>query len=65
MAKKLRVSLLARAVVKGVYPKYCAAVEPFLLAFSVSYMLESGVSHAIAFLKQMNRLTLKSVATCY
>jgi len=38
------------------YPKFGAAVEPFLLAFSVSYMLESGVSHENAFLKQKNRL---------
>jgi len=38
------------------FPKFCAAVEPFLLAFPISYMLESGVSHANAFLKQKNRL---------
>jgi len=37
-------------------PKFCAAVEPLLLAFPISYMLESGVSHANAFLKQNNRL---------
>jgi len=36
------------------YPKFCADAEPFLLAFSVSYMLESGVSHANALLKQKN-----------
>jgi len=38
------------------YPKFSAAVEPFLLAFSVSDMLESGVSYANAFPKQKNRL---------
>ena len=38
------------------YQKFFAAVEPFLLAFSVSYTLESGVTHANAFLKQKNRL---------
>jgi len=32
------------------------AVEPFLLAFPTSYLLESGVSHANAFLKQKNQL---------
>jgi len=38
------------------YPNFCAAVEPFLLAFSVSYIIESGVSHANALLKQRNPL---------
>ena len=37
------------------YLKFCAAVEPFLLAFPISCMFESGVSHAYAFLKYKNR----------
>jgi len=38
------------------YQKLYAAVEPCLLGFSISYMLEAGVSHANAFLNQRNRL---------
>jgi len=50
------------------YLKFCAAVEPFLVAFPIFYMLESGVSHANAFLKQKNRLNLEErgdLQPCY
>ena len=39
------------------YPKLYAAIEPFLLIFTVSYTFEAvGASHVNAFLKQRNRL---------
>jgi len=42
------------------YPKLSATVEPFLLAFPSSYMVEAGFSHANAVLtKQRNRLNLE------
>jgi len=42
------------------YPKFAAAAEPFLLAFSSSYMVEAGFSHVNAILsKQHNRLNLE------
>ena len=42
------------------YPQLCAVVEPFLLAFPSSYMVEAGFSHANAVLtKQRNRLSLE------
>lgn len=41
------------------YPQLCAAVEPFLLAFPSSYMVEAGFSHSTAVLKkQRSRLSL-------
>ena len=41
-------------------PQAYAAVEPFLLAFPSSYMVEAGFSHANAVLtKQRNRLKLE------
>lgn len=42
------------------YPQLCAVVEPFLLAFPSSYMVEAGFSHANAVLtKQRSRLSLE------
>jgi len=37
------------------YQKRYAAIEPFLIEMSISYMVEADVSHANAFLKQRNR----------
>ena len=42
------------------YPQLCAVVQPFLLAFPSSYMVEAGFSHANAVLtKQRSRLSLE------
>ena len=42
------------------YPKLSATVEPFLLAFPSSYMVEAGFSHANSILtKERNRINLE------
>ena len=42
------------------YPQLCAVVEPFLLAFPSSYLVEAGFSHANAILtKQRSRMNLE------
>ena len=44
------------------YPKLRAATEPFLLAFPISYMAETGYSQVNEiFTKQRNRLNLQNL----
>ena len=44
----------------NMYPRLSAAVEPFLLAFSSSYIVEAGLSHANSILaKERNKINLE------
>ena len=50
----------SNVTINNKYPRLSAAVEPLLLAFPSSYMVEAGFSHANSILtKERNRINLE------